>query len=370
MVTFLIALMIKLFRKISISSINPSTLPPGRTGWPIIGESLEFLGTGRSGHPEKFINDRMHSFSSHIFRTSLFYESIAVFCGPIGNKFLFSNENKLVTSWWPRSLYKIVPSQPVANSPEAMSMRKLLLRFLKPETLHSFVGAMDCVAKQHLNTCWENKSQVLVYPLAKSYTFALAWKLFVSIDDPIEVAKLSDAFSVVLCGVISIPIDLPGTSLNKSIRAANFIRKHLLEIIKQRKIDLAEKKASPTQDILSHMILTYDDDGQFLNEADITDKILVLILAGHDTASAAITFLIKYLAELPHIYDKVLKEQMEILKSKAPGELLTSEDIKQMKYSWNVACEVMRLAPPVQGTFREAMTDFTYQGYTIPKGWK
>lgn len=65
-----------------------------------------------------------------------------------------------------------------------------------------------------------------------------------------------------------------------------------------------------------------------------------------------------------------MAEQMEIANSKAPGELLNWEDIKKMKYTWNVACEVMRLVPPTQGNFREVLTDFVYEGFHIPKGFK
>lgn len=140
-----------------------------------------------------------------------------------------------------------------------------------------------------------------------SYTFWLAARLFVSLEDPKDVDKFGDPFQLLASGIISMPIDLPGTPFNKAIKASNWIREELYKIIKQRKIDLAEGKASPTQDILSHMLLTCDEEGTYMKEMDIADKILGLLIGGHDTASATCTFIVKYLGELPHIYDAVYK---------------------------------------------------------------
>lgn len=313
----------------------------------------------------------MAKYSSIVFKTHLLGEQAAVFCGASGNKFLFSNENKLVQAWWPNSVNKIFPSSTQTSSKEeAIKMRKMLPNFMKPEALHRYVGIMDHIAQRHFASGWENHDQVVVFPLAKQYTFWLACRLFLSVEDPNDVAKFADPFDVLASGLISIPIDMPGTPFNRAIKASNSIRKELVAIIKQRKIDLGEGKASATQDILSHMLLTCDENGKFRGELDIADKILGLLIGGHDTASSACAFIVKYLAELPEIYERVYKEQMKITKSKGPGELLNWEDIQKMKYSWNVACEVLRLVPPLQGAFREALSDFIFNGFSIPKGWK
>ncbi|CAL5215014.1 unnamed protein product [Lathyrus oleraceus] len=351
---------------------SPWNLPPGKMGYPVIGESLEFLSTGWKGHPENFIFDRMIKHSTEVFKTSILGESTVVFCGAACNKFLFSNENKTVVSWWPNSVNKVFPNNSVGidSKEEAMRMRKMLPQFLKPEALQRYVGIMDTIAQRHFVSLWENKDQVTVYPLAKRYTFLLACRLFMSVENENHVAKFRDPFHLIAAGIISLPLNLPGTPFNKAIKASNTIRKELLKIIKQRKMDLAQGVASPTQDILSHMLLTCDENGDYMNELNIADKILGLLIGGHDTASIACTFVVKYLAEFPHIYDKVYQEQMEIADSKSLGELLNWDDLKKMRYSWNVACEVLRVAPPLQGGFREAITDFMFNGFSIPKGWK
>lgn len=354
------------------SHFSGANLPPGNIGYPVIGETIEFLSTGWKGHPKKFIFHRMTKFHPKVFKTSLLGEPAAVFCGSASNKFLFSNENKLVTTWWPSSVNKVFPSsrQTSAQS-EAKKLRKLLPNFMKPEALNRYVGVMDAIAQRHFAVDWDReKGEILTFPLAQKYTLWLAARLFVSLENPAEIKKFEDPFQVLASGIFSMPIDVPGTQFHRAVNAAKFIRKELLEIIKRRKVELAEGKASPTQDILSHMLLTCTDDGRYMDESEIADKILGLLTGGHDTASAACTFIVKYLAELPHVYEAVYEEQMEIAKSKAAGELLNWEDLQKMKYSWNVAQEVLRLAPPLQGTFREAIKDFVFNGFSIPKGWK
>ncbi|XP_058226326.1 cytochrome P450 716A75-like [Rhododendron vialii] len=368
---FVLLAILSLHFLISSNPKNLKNLPPGQTGLPVIGETLQYLAAGWKGHPEKFIFDRVSKYSSYVYKTNLMREPTVVFCGAAAHKFLFSNENKLVQSWWPSSVDKIFPSSNQTSSKEeAIKMRKMLPNFFKPEALQRYVGIMDTIARRHFSAEWENKDQIVVFPLSKRYTFWLACRIFLSIEDTKDVDKFLERFNLLAEGLLSLPVDLPGTPFNRAIKASDYIRKDLVGIIKRRKADLAEKKASPTQDILSHMLLTADEDGKYMKESDIADKILGLLVGGHDTASSACAFIVKYLAELPEIYHGVYQEQMEIAKSKAPGELLNWDDIQKMKYSWNVACEVLRLAPPLQGAFRDVLTDFMYQGFSIPKGWK
>ncbi|GJV91682.1 beta-amyrin 28-oxidase-like protein [Tanacetum coccineum] len=315
----------------------------------------------------------MEKFSPYVFKTSLLGEKMAFFCGPQGNKFVFTNENKLLTSWWPKSVTKVLLFTEVIDENQkvvAPLLANSVHDILKPEALKQYVSTMDSMARHHMETDWAPYDEVKVHPLSQKYTFTLSCKLFMDEDDNDKVAKVLKNFNIVTNGMISLPLDFPGTAYNRAIKEGKVLRDGLLKIIAARRKELMENKETARQDVLSKMLLVTNEDGRLMSEKEISNNIIGLLVASYETSSAAITFILKHLAENPHIYDQVRKEQMEIAESKQPGELLTWEDVEKMKYSWNVARESIRLAPPGQGAFREALTDFKYAGFTIPKGWK
>ncbi|KAL8262738.1 hypothetical protein R6Q59_024087 [Mikania micrantha] len=197
---------------------------------------------------------------------------------------------------------------------------------------------MDAVTRCHIEVHWRGKEEVNVFQTVKLYAFELACRLFMSLEDPNHIAKLSSLFNVFLKGVIDIPIEVPRTRFYSAKKAAA-IRTKLATIIKARKVELEEGKVSSSQDLLSHLVTSSDENGRFLTDNEIANNIFLLLFTGHDTSTVSITLLMKTLGEHPDVYDKVLKE-------------------------------VMRLNPPVDGAYREALVDIEYAGYTIPKGWK
>ncbi|KAL1533779.1 beta-amyrin 28-monooxygenase [Salvia divinorum] len=250
------------------------------------------------------------------------------------------------------------------------TFKRILTRdVFSPEALRSYVPAMDALARDHMARDWKPNSVVKVLPLSKKYTFELACRLFLSEVDPRRVKKLSEPFAEVTKGILSVPVDLPGTAYRRAIRAGEEVREELMRMVEERKKETngGEGKAP---DFLSKILMVRDGDGEFLNEKEICNRIVGMLVASYDTTSSAITGVMNHLAQLPHIYNEVFKEHMAIAQSKGPGELLTWDDIEKMNYSWNVVRESLRLTPPAVGSFREATTDFTYAGFSIPKGWK
>ncbi|MCL7041058.1 hypothetical protein MKW94_024933 [Papaver nudicaule] len=335
------------------NSSGRTRLPPGSFGWPIVGETLELQRLGRCGRSDEFPMQRMKKYNLEIFKTHLFGEKTITLCGATGNKFLFTGEKTYVLTWWPNSLKKLFgDSFFTAPYDEAVRTRKVVSSFLQQEVMNQLVERFDRTCKNCLQKDWSARNQVLAFALIKAYAFSVACDMFASMDDPDWQKTILDEFNILLKGVFQLPIYSPGTRHYKAVKSAAAIRQELIKLIQSRRRLQVDLDRRVERNLISHLIETKNENGELLSDKEIADNVILLMNAGHDTSSSTMTMMMKYLAESPDCYNKVFKD-----------------DISKMKYSWNVVSEVLRMSPPAQGTFRKAKVDFTFKGFSIPKGW-
>uniref|UniRef100_A0A0D6QVB0 Cytochrome P450 n=1 Tax=Araucaria cunninghamii TaxID=56994 RepID=A0A0D6QVB0_ARACU len=368
---FLLTLGLAVFHR--SCSKSRKLLPPGSLGWPVVGEALQFLALSKADRSRDFFEERIQKYGGDIFKTSLFGHPTAVLYSPAGNRFLFSNENKLVQNSWPDSLARLFGNSLLSKvGDDAKVIRKMLLNFLRPEALQKFVSRVDSIVNHHLRTHWFGNPQIKAFPLLKRCLFSVACSLFLSLEEETQQAELYHHFIDLLNGMLRLPFDFPGTLYRKARIGSNHIRRMLQTVIDRRRKDLASGAVSEEQDLLSFLLCNADERGNRLADDDIKDNIMLLLMAGHDTSVITVTLLIKYLALNPACYHQVLQEQLQISQEIEGREeqVMRWDDLKKMKYSWSAAQETLRLHPPAGGTWRKAIVDISYGGFTIPKGWK
>lgn len=203
--------------------------------------------------------------------------------------------------------------------------------------------------------------------LLAQFTFNLMAKQIMSFDpgEP-ETDDLMKEYFTFMKGVISAPINLPGTSYSRALKS----RAKILECVKKT---MDDRKGHPHQhydDLLS----TVMDDGRLSTE-QILDLILNILFAGHETSAVALTLALHFLASSPSAMDSLRSEHLGIMartkQEKSPNtRTLNWDDYKHMEFTQNVINETLRLGNVVRFVHRKALRDVHFKGYDIPAGWK
>ncbi|KAI4375188.1 hypothetical protein MLD38_013092 [Melastoma candidum] len=156
------------------------------------------------------------------------------------------------------------------------------------------------MAKEILMRDCSPKGQVRVLPSAQDYTFGLACRIFMNIKDDSQINKLSALFADITSSQFSVPINIPGTPFNRAVKGGKKMRKELINVIRKRKDEIERGEDSNARDLLTRLLKKAE-----VTEMEITKKIIGLLVASHETTSTAITMVINYLVQFPHIYNKV-----------------------------------------------------------------
>jgi cytochrome P450 len=328
-------------------------LPPGSLGLPLIGDTLNFL------QDSQFAKKRYQQYGP-IFKTSIFGQPTVFMRGQEANLFILSNDNQYFVATSPASTRALLGplSLSLQTGANHINRRKLLYQAFGPRALVGYIGAMEDITQRYLEK-WEKMETMTWYPELRNYTFDVAAKFLVGIENGSETA-LGHNFETLAKGLFSIPWDLPFTLFGKAKKGRKLLLAELEKIIGDRQLGTPSGK-----DALSLLISARDDEGNSLSLDELKDQVLLLLFAGHETLTSALTSFCLLLAQNPDVMAKVRAEQQQF----PATEPLTLEQLKQMTYLEQVLREVLRLVPPIRGVFRKVINACEFGGYEIPKGW-
>jgi cytochrome P450 len=131
---------------------------------------------------------------------------------------------------------------------------------------------------------------------------------------------------------------------------------------------IRERRASGVDrgDLLSMLLLVVDEegDGGRFTDDQVRDEVMTLLIAGHDTTAAGLTWLFYCLARHPQAAALVYQELDAVLGGREP----TATDVPRLVYTERVVKETLRLYPPAFAVFtRQAVAEVEVGGYTLPR---
>ncbi|KAJ8436028.1 hypothetical protein Cgig2_007686 [Carnegiea gigantea] len=335
-------------------------LPSGTMGWPVFGETTEFL-----KHGPNFIKNQRARYGD-FFKSHILGCPTIVSMDPEVNKYILMNESKGLVPGYPQSMLDILGKCNIAavHGSTHKYMRGALLSLISPTMIRSHIlPKIDHFIRSHLAN-WHHHV-IDIQQKTKEMAFMSSLKQIAGIESSSIAQEFMHEFFKLVLGTLSLPIDLPGTNYRRGFQA----RKNIVNILRKLIEERRASKETEEVDMLS-CLLKEEENKYKLSDEEIIDLIITLLYSGYETVSTTSMMAVKYLHDHPHVLQDLRKEHLAIRAKKKPDEPITWEDYKAMRFTRAVIFETSRLATIVNGVLRKTTQEMEINGFMIPKGWR
>jgi len=132
----------------------------------------------------------------------------------------------------------------------------------------------------------------------------------------------------------------------------------LLEYIRQR------RQEAPGHDLLQILMDARYSDGEGMSDELVLSESMQLLVAGHETSSNALSWLLYLLSSRPDCLERLRQEFDSVL----GGAPLVYSDVPKFEFAAQVIQEALRLYPPFWMVDRMALSDDRVGDLVIPRG--
>lgn len=202
------------------------------------------------------------------------------------------------------------------------------------------------------------------------------WQAFAESGEPVDIttevsvfslevilrALISDDFDKIIDEQGSNPFSFLADDPTRDLSVAMKFRQ-LCKLV-QTIVDTRRANNEHPEDLLDHLMLAADKDGNKMSDKELIDEVMTMIIAGHETTGGTLNWIWYELSQHPEYEQKVYQEAAAVVSD----DSLSDDDLSNLNYTKQVIDEALRLYPPVWLFSRKAVNDDTIAGYAIPAG--
>lgn len=152
-------------------------------------------------------------------------------------------------------------------------------------------------------------------------------------------------------------------------RAQRKMTQIYVDIIRKRREQKGgNEKSAAEEDMIWNLMSCQYKDGSPVPDKEIAHMMIALLLGGHHSSSATISYILLQLASHPTVLEELYQEQRHVLGS--ASEPLTYEGLQKLTLHQNTVKETLRLHNPVHSILRQVKQPLVIDGktssYVIP----
>jgi hypothetical protein len=294
----------------------------------------------------------------NVFETSMFGQPMVFIQGAQAISDLLS-QSDVIEGWWPESVRQLLGSYSLANrnGTSHKARRRVISQLFSTAALQSYSsGIIDMVD----NLTFELKTAKAPFPLAdkiRNFAFSVIASTVLGLEGSDRDELFSD-FEIWSRALFSVPIALPGSPFFKALQAKKRLTLRLQDVLAH------PIKGKDGLDLLSGGL---DEFGIPFTDEDLVEQLLLLLFAGYETTSSALSCLIRELLINPSV-ETWLREEVDLLSWPPLREKATiAYDPNNAPRLDATVREVMRLTPPVGGFFRRTKRSLVIDGVVVPE---
>ncbi|CAL5369147.1 unnamed protein product [Camellia sinensis] len=354
---------------------NKSEIPRGSSGWPFIGETLDFIASGYTSRPVSFM-DKRKSLYGKVFKTHILGRPIIVSTDPEVNKVVLQNQGNIFIPYYPKSITELLGKSSILQMNGTLQRRVhgLIGGFFRSPQLKARITRDIQSSVRFTLSTWKDKQPLLLQQETKKITFEVLVRVLMSVGPGDDLNFLEREYEEFIRGLICLPVKFPGTTLYKSLKAKERLLNMVRRIVEDRKMDLekTDDKGMPNDavDVLLRDTGESNEVNQRLPMDFIAGNIIEMMIPGEDSVPMVMTLAVKFLSDSPVALSRLVEENMDLKRSKAHScDDYAWTDYMSLPFTQNVISETLRMGNIINAVWRKALNDVEIKGYLIPKGW-